>query len=120
MLNLSELLIDPDFAQPFTIQRSSGSFQLGGFQSTVTMIGAVGAITVASEQDLDQVPEGDRVTGAMTFYTATPLFRTHADGGAPGLSDVLLWRGDAYRIQKIWPYADYGYYKAVAVRTSGA
>ena len=118
MLNVSELLSDPDSAQAFTIQRSTGSFQLGGWQNATTSVPAVGVITPASEWDLRQVAEGDRVTGAMTFHTATPLYQTHGGANA-GLSDILVWRGDEYRIAQLLPFGDYGLYKAVAVRVSG-
>ena len=118
MLNVSELLSDPDLSQPFTIQRSSGSFGLGGWQNAVTPVPATGVIVPASDWDLRQVPEGDRVAGAMTFYTAAPLYQTHGGANA-GLSDILLWRGDQYRIAQLLPFGDFGVYKAVAVRVSG-
>lgn len=118
MLNVSSRLANPDFAQPFTIQRSSGQFVLGGFESTVRQIQAAGVITVAKERDLAQVPEGDRVTGAMLFYATQPLYVSNNNGTAAA-SDLITWRGDTYRIVKVWPYADYGYYKAVGVRMSG-
>ncbi len=118
MLNVSALLSDPDFAQPLTINRATGAFVLGGFTSTPAAISAGGVVDVASERELAQVPEGDRVTGAMAFYVAVPVYLTQA-GQTTAPSDTITWRGDTYRLVKIWPYADYGYYKAVGVRMSG-
>ena len=119
MLNVSELLSDPDFAQPFQIQRSTGSFQLGGFAQTTTTLAAVGVILPASEREIQMAPEGDRVTGMISIRTATPLLLTHADGRA-GLSDVILWRGESYRLLKLWPYQDFGLSYALGARVSGA
>jgi hypothetical protein len=118
MINLSELITDPDFAQPYTIVRSSGTFVLGGFASTTTSIAAVGPIVVATEEDLDQVDPGDRITGSMKFYSQAQIYETHG-GSTPGLSDTILWRGDNYRILKVFPYADYGWYEAVGARMTG-
>jgi hypothetical protein len=109
---------DPDFAQSFTIQRSTGAFVLGGWQSATTSLTAVGIVTVAKERELRQVPEGDRVTGAMLFFSPTILYLSHG-GGKAAVSDQLVWRGDTYRIAKVWPYVDFGFWKAFAVRMSG-
>jgi hypothetical protein len=118
MINVGELLTDPDFAQAFTIKRSSGAFGLGGFLATTSNVRGAGVITVATEEDLMQVPEGDRVTGSMMFYSRKPIYATRA-GSAAGLSDLIAWRGQTYRIAKVFPYQDYGFYKAIGVRMSG-
>lgn len=122
MISVSELITDPDFAQAFTVQRSGGSFQLGGYVSAVTNVPCFGVITVAKEQDLETLPEGDRIGGSMLFYSTKPLYETNVSGdlqGTSGTSDVIAWRGQNYRIAKVFPYADYGYYKALGVRMSG-
>ena len=118
MLNVSELLQDPDFAQPFSIQRSSGAFVSGGFETITTTVAAWGVILPASDQDLAQVPAGDRVTGTISIHTAQQLFQTHG-GSQPGLSDVIAWNGETYRILQLFPYQDFGYTKALAARMSG-
>ena len=118
MINVGELLTDPDFAQAFTIKRSSGAFGLGGFLAAISNVRGGGVITVATEEDLMQVPEGDRVTGAMMFYSQKPIYATRA-GATAGLSDLIVWRGQTYRIAKVFPYQDYGFFKAIGVRMSG-
>ena len=80
---------------------------------------AVGVIRPASEREIQLVPEGDRVTGLIAIHSAAPLYLTHT-GPAPGLSDVIVWRGDSYRLLKLWPYADFGYYKALGARLTGS
>ena len=115
MIDVSEIVSDPDFAQPFTINRQTGVFVLGGYTTTSTPIPAGGVITVASERDLDQVPEGDRVRGAMLFYSHSQMNVTPESG----TSDTITLRGDSYRVVKVWPYADYGFWKALGVRMTG-
>jgi hypothetical protein len=131
MINIAEIVNDPDFAQCFYVVRSTGSFQLGGWVDTPTTIGFYGVIEVATEKELKTLPEGDRITGALSFHTELPIFMTLAEGmpdygqGGYGksksrLSDIVLWRNQQYRIVKIYPWADFGYYKTIGVRMSGA
>lgn len=119
MINVGELITDPDFAQPLTIQRSSGQFAAGGFQNTPATVATSGVVVVANEEDLDQIGEGDRVVGAMEFYTVIPIYETRT-GATEGLSDVIAWNGQQYRLAKVWPWRDYGYYRAIGIRMSGA
>jgi hypothetical protein len=118
MIDVSDILSDPDLAQPFTIKRSRGEFAAGGYTQTTTTVQSFGVIIVAQGRELEQVPEGDRVKGAIVVYSAKPLYLTHGDN-QPGLSDTIIWRGDSYRLAKLYPYMDFGYYKAVGVRISG-
>lgn len=118
MIDVSDIINDPDFAQPFSILRSSGAFVSGGWQNITTTVNSSGVIVPATEQDIAQVPEGDRVTGMISVHTTAKLFQTHT-GSQPGLSDVLLWNGDRYRILKLFPYQDFGFTKALAARMSG-
>jgi hypothetical protein len=119
MLNVSAAITDPNLAQAYTIQRAVGAFALGGFVvASSTPINVTGVVTVAKERDLVQVPEGDRVTGSMLFYSVQQIYLSHGGAGA-ATSDTIVWRGDTYRIAKVWPYVDYGYWKALGVRMSG-
>lgn len=117
MINLTGVLTSRAFAQPYSIIRSTGAFALGGFQSSPTTLPAFGPVTVAKEEELAQAAEGDRVTGAMTFYSSEPIYETTAQNS--NVSDVLVWNGQRYRVAKVWPYLSYGFYKAVGVRMAG-
>lgn len=133
MINIAEVINDPDFAQPFTIQRDSGQFAAGGWQPNITLVQVYGVITVADAQTLDMIPEGDRPTGAMSFYSTCEIYETHTEpnaygqggagqggyGGAQGTSDIICWRNQNYRIVKVVLEADWGYWKAVGVRMAG-
>lgn len=135
MINVAEIVNDPDFAQPFDIQRSIGQFVQGGWEDSLQVVQAYGVIEVADPQTLDMIPEGDRPTGAMSFYTTYQLFETRKQtptyGGAPGygggsyggtqgVSDVIVWRGNPYRLIKIFPWVDFGFNHGVGVRMTGA
>jgi hypothetical protein len=98
-------------------------FALGRFTVTATeVIPFFGSIQPATTRDLEQVPLGDRVTGAMKFISHREMFVTHTKGiGSPsGLSDTIEWRGDRYGITKVDPWGDFGFWKAIGVRQRGA
>lgn len=119
MINVQEIITDPDFCQTFTVSRSSGDFGKGGWaESTPTTITMIGVVTVANEKDMQQVPEADRVMGAMMFHSTEAIYTTRAKD-TPATSDKIQWRGEWYRVAKVWPLVDYGFYKAYAYRMTG-
>lgn len=118
-ISVEEIIDDPDLAQTYTIYRSQGEW-IGGrwVEDTPIEISACGTIIVASEKDLEMVPEGDRVKGMMTFYNKGKIYVTRANP-SEGLSDKMYWNGDWYKIISAAPYGDYGFYKAVGARLTG-
>jgi hypothetical protein len=119
MINVEEVVMDPDLTQAFDVYRNYGSFKPGGWseddESVITMMGVV---SVSAPKDLQQVPEGDRVMGARTFHTNREIFVTR-NTDDPGTSDRILYDGEFWRVAQVSPYGQYGYWKAVAIRMSG-
>jgi hypothetical protein len=119
MIDMSVVLCNPDLCQPFNAQRSSGLFQAGRFVSTAAPVALYGSVQVADAKTLEQVPEGDRVTGAMVFWSTSPIYETRT-GDNEGVSDILEHNGQQYRVSKVWNWSDSGFYKALAVRIKGS
>jgi hypothetical protein len=137
VISVSDIVSDPDLAQPFQIQRSTGQFVQGGWQDTLSIVQAYGTITVADAKVLDMLPEGDRPVGAMSFYSTFAIFETRAltptygsgpapgyghgaYGGSQGVSDVIVWRNNPYRIIKVFEWVDWGFHHGVGTRMTGA
>lgn len=121
MINVSRVIRSPRLRQNFNVFRSSGSFQLGGWQEDVQSppyFIVSGIIYPSSAKEINQVPEADRVQGMMTFLCETELFTTHASGVA-GTSDQIEWRGEKYKLIQNLPWVDYGYYAMVGSRLAG-
>lgn len=113
MINVGRVLNNPKFAQTFTVYRKSGGWSsIGRVTETETAITMTGVITVASSTDLEMIPEGDRQSGTIAVHTQTPLQVTTS----AGTSDEIEWRGNRYRTMQMSPYADYGYYKVIAMK----
>lgn len=120
VIQIGDIVLDPDFAQQFTVYRSIGDWVNGRWtESTPEQIIMTGVISVMNERELQAIPEGDKVKGAMVFHTTQELFVTR-NGQTKGTSDKIYWRGDYYRLFNIAPYADYGYFRAAGERITGA
>lgn len=122
MINVSELIDDPDFAQAYTGVRITGQWVDGDFVKTETSISFYGPVIAASIHDINMVPEGDRVAGMMTFLTKAdnPFYVSQASDSYEGISDYLIWRGDRYKLVQVMPLHDYGFVKGIGARIGGA
>jgi len=132
-INLTRVVAGNMLPEPYTVERSTGAFVAGGWQTTSINVAGYGVVSVADKQDLQMVPEGDRVTGAMVFHSQQRIYETQQDGGygqpeygAGGfgvatqfVSDKIAWRGQLYRVLAVSPYPNRGYWRAVGVRMSG-
>lgn len=119
LLNLSRVALDPRFAQSFTVNRNSGTWQQGGFVETATPIPFYGIIQPATEEDLAQVPEANRVRGSLGVISEQRLFSTYVENGAAGTGDTFMHNNQLYKVVGAWPWGDFGFWKAVASRQSG-
>lgn len=121
-INVSRVIASPRIAQHYSVLRTLGSWQKGKFVlADPEELDFFGTVTVAREKDLSIVPEGDRIKGAMCFHAPKEIFITHKDeDNQSGISDIILWRGNHYRIVAVAPEIDYGYYKAIGERMEGA
>ena len=112
-------------AQALTIVRSVGSFVAGRWtESSPEEIEISGVCYPSSNKELQMMPEGDRVTGAITFITVNEIFTTHGTKGSgspddAGISDKIEWNGEYYRVLWSNPFKDYGYYLSIGERIAG-
>ena len=118
-VNLSRVVHSPRMSQKITILRRTGEWEFGTWvqsdqPETLTMRGIV---TMASAKDLQQVPEGDRMTGSIKILTTERIYIT--DGPAENITDMVLWRGARYRIVTVTPDVDYGFWRSIGSRLDG-
>lgn len=119
MIDVSEIIEDEDVAQDYILYRSVGSWVNGRWtEGTPTEIPARGTIIPAGSKDLLLLPEGDRITGAISIYNRGEIYQTHQEP-YEGTSDKIYWRGDCWKVGAVEPFGDYGFWHAVAVRMAG-
>ena len=112
-IDLSELTYDPDFCTTFQIENHSLTWEKGRPATSSTTITVTGIAGPSSPKDLEMVEEGDRVHGPKTFWTAMAAMKI---SDTLTTSDVIIWRGQRYKLLHVWDYTDNGFIKAIGDR----
>lgn len=109
MLDISFLLYDPDFCTLFTLVANSSEW-INGRHCVVTKSKAVtGVARPTSGDDLEMLPEADRVSGSMTFLTKAPM---RFSDGEPAM--FIEYQRKRYKIIHADDFNENGFYKAIA------
>jgi hypothetical protein len=87
VIDVSEVVSDPDMIAPkqFTVLRSTGTFVLGGFQSTTRSFQLWGPVQQASDREINMLPEADRQGSARSFWATVPILLTRGYGPEPSV-----------------------------------
>ena len=113
LLNVGELIEDPDFCQDFKVIRRSGSWNLGRFVTTEQVIDTYGIIDPQATNQMQFNPDGVLIKGIIKVYTHMELYTTHkkiVDGQEENYnSDIILWDNHRYLVLDEDNYKDYGY-----------
>lgn len=105
LLDVSEVLTDPDLADSFIVNRRAESVnQNGRMTMNVQPFEAVGVVCAASPNDLKRLPEDQRTQRAISVTTTFRL-RASAPGYQP---DLVLWDGNFFIVADLQPYTNYG------------
>lgn len=114
MLKLTELLHDKDFCTTFEIISIEGRFNEGVFNQEFVKKQVIGIARPSSADDLDILPEGDRMKGNMSFYTTEPLVF------APKTATLQIqWHNRRYKIVHCENFIENGFFKAIGQLMDG-
>lgn len=113
MIEVSELVADPDFAQPFDLIRESVVLVEGESQVTpVAIPDMFGVIQPAKSEDFTEFAiEGQREGAWIAVWCAQEI---RMGNGKDQLGDIIVWRGNHYRVAKAKHWETQGYYKVIA------
>lgn len=115
MIDVSELMDDPDLSQAFQIKRRAGGFLNEGrwISGAETILDRVGIIQPSKAADVLQfLPEGERSNTVITIHSKQDILMAKSSGQE---SDVVIWNGRQYRVAYSKPWELYGYWFAMAV-----
>ena len=112
LVNVAELISDPDFNQSFVVTRRSGEWKDGRFEVEETTINTDGVIIPEVTKGIDLTPQGSLLSGRIHVWTYTQLYVTSNQSSTSNyLSDKVTWQGKVYIVENEKPYNQYGYYK---------
>lgn len=106
LLDVTDILFDPDFADTLTCIRQTQTVGDDGIASNATQtVSFVGVVTADSGKELARLAAGSHVSGSILVHT---VFRL-TNGGPNGIdSDHVVWNGDEYIVTSINDYSTYG------------
>ncbi|MDQ0202481.1 hypothetical protein [Pectinatus haikarae] len=111
MIDVSELIHDPDFCMNFSVVKKAAPVWVQGEQTaTETNTIVEGIVLPSSSKDIDMLPEADHAHGLKTFFTdECSLDVTDTEK----TSDTCIYKGKKYKLLYAFDYAENGYYKAI-------
>ena len=130
MIDVSELIHDPDFESDITILRTTGGHYEGpnyvADQSIVTVKGVF--VSPKNSREIVQTPQGDRAAGFVDIYVDgdTPLYVTRENtNDENNISDIVIVDYDTemetrYRITDVVDRSKWGYIKAEAQKVGAS
>lgn len=121
MINVSELITDPDFAQPSGINVVRRKVDIVNHKPSITKtnINVPGIITIADDTSIEMTPEADRSTESIYLFTHQQLFTTGRkdDSATDGyLSDIVIWNDVKYKVMSCLDDEQYGFCRSTATK----
>lgn len=120
MINIKELITDPDFCQPNGITIIRGTTEIVDHrpQKVTTQIKLSGIITISDQNTDELLPEADRNSESIHVFTHERLKTVGYDklDGKEYASDIVVFNGANYIVRYCLDDAQYGFCRSTAVK----
>ena len=120
MINISELITDPDFAQPNGIKITRSTVETVNHRQVEIPIEITlaGIITVANETSDELLDEADRSKEQIHIFTRERLKLVGVDkvDGKQYAADIVKFNGAKYIVRYCLDDAQYGFCRSTAVK----
>lgn len=120
-LNLSRVVVSPRLRnpKPITVTRTTGEWIKGNWTPSITptILNPIAIEAGVSEEEVLQLPEGDRIQGLKKFFTTIPL-----QGATTGTTpdQITSASGERFQVKTVDNRMVNGFYSAICVRIKGA
>jgi hypothetical protein len=125
MIDVSEMIHDPDFEQQLTIERTSnGHFEKSAYKCDTVIILLLGImVNPKNSKEIVQTEQGDQATGYVDVYVDkdADLYVTREKVDEKNISDIIITGYGTdfetrYRVTNTYDKKQWGFLKASAVR----
>lgn len=120
MINVSELIGDPDFAQPNGVKVTRSTVEVVNHQQVKTSkeIKLTGIITISDENTDEQLDEADMNKEKIHIFTYNRLKTVGVDkvDGKNYAADIVHFNGADYIVRFCLDDAQYGFCRSTAVK----
>lgn len=98
LIDVSDLLLDPDFTNTVTLIRRASSINIHGEHDMVeTPSQIIASVQGLSAEDLVRMPEAARLQGMIAVYFRGKLMAESPNGYA----DVIVWQGKRHQVATV-------------------
>jgi len=105
MLDVSDILSDPDFADVLTVKRTiQMANDRGRADEDAKTFDITGVVTSDRGDILDRLPDMRRVAGSILIHTQFRLIASEGDTD----TDIVTWNGKEYTVTDVNDYSRYG------------
>ncbi len=123
MINISELIGDPDFTQPNGVTVIRRKMEIKNHVPVITesKMNVTGIITIAQDIELNMENTGDTNKEAIHVFTYKQLFTTgrmDESSDSDYMSDIIVWQGNRYKVMDCKDDEQYGFCQSTAVKLS--
>jgi hypothetical protein len=114
LIDVTELLSDPDFVDEFAFARRTQVMVNGRVTFTTQDSTALGSVQINAPEVLDRFPDAGRPDHWIRIYTLTRMVAQDEAAGTYG--DLVAWQGRTYQVKAVDDWSNYGagYVKALA------
>lgn len=116
LIDVSELLLDPDFVNPIQIIRRTSSVNSMGENviDSETVIDTFGSVQPAKYKDIQRLPEALRIEDVRSFYVKMEILQD----GTSVYPDLIVWGGERFAVKTCAPWLNFGqgWNEGIAVR----
>jgi hypothetical protein len=126
MIDVAEVILDPDFATTLTIERTTGGHrEKSEYVSDKTILTVQGIlVNPKNSKEIEQTPQGDRAAGYVDIYVDpnTKIYVTrNREDNHNNISDIIIENHGTdyeirYRVTNVFNRSQWGFTKAQAVR----
>lgn len=104
-IDVSELLLDPDFVDPVSlIHRTATVSAQGKTVLEETTVATIGSVQPASAKEMVRIPEALRMSDVRKFWIKAEIL---SDGDAQ-YPDIILYQGKRFQILNVETWLNYG------------
>ena len=122
MINVGELIGDPDFAWDSSIEVTRREQKVVNHKNVITeRIFDIVAIVTISDEAKDEMREyASQIEEAIYIFSSDPLYTTGKlpQYGDTYLSDIVLWNGKKYVVMACKNWQKFGYCRSTAIQIS--
>lgn len=111
LLDVSDVITDPDFGERVTVQRRSAAAGSNGRPTVQTSSSTISAVVIPqSDLPLQRGPDQQSLPKLIQVHTTFRLRSASTDpqSGIEYQPDLIVWKGDSFQVNRVYDFSSFG------------